>query len=313
MIHILFGNYLKNKEILSEDVLKNIYEKQKQTRAKLGIIAVSEKMLTIEQTDRINSLQSVYNKRFGDIAVENKFLTEEQVSRLLAMQGNLYLSFVQCLVDDNVMTIEEVEEAFTSFQKELGFTRTDMDTLKSGNMDLIIPLFLPSDSLFQSEFAAKYQKRQLTICINTLFRLIDSDLYIDKASFVDKNSNDRLAIQNLDGDANMCLIIGGNKDNLLYTASTFANENFEKVDNDALDSIAELINCVNGMFASECSGKFNIDMQPPQYYDSPTIVKYTDGMCLVPVYIKGKRINIISIFDDSKNSLESLGFSLNKI
>lgn len=55
---------------------------------KLGLIAVSEKLLTQEQADKINRKQALEDKRFGDIAVEMGYLTESQVSRLLQLQGN---------------------------------------------------------------------------------------------------------------------------------------------------------------------------------------------------------------------------------
>ena len=109
MIHILFGNYLKRIGKLDSDQLAKVYEEQKKVRVKLGLIAVSEKLMTLEQADEVNRLQSMLDKRFGDIAVEKGYLTNEQVGRLLGMQGNLYLSFVQEITNENLMTIEEIE------------------------------------------------------------------------------------------------------------------------------------------------------------------------------------------------------------
>ena len=59
---------------------------QEKIRVKLGLIAVSEGMLTLDQADAINRMQQVMDKRFGDIAVEKGYLTEAQVNSLLKMQ-----------------------------------------------------------------------------------------------------------------------------------------------------------------------------------------------------------------------------------
>lgn len=290
MIHILFGNYLKRIGKLDSDQLAKVYEEQSKVRVKLGLIAVSEKLMTLEQADEVNRLQSMLDKRFGDIAVEKGYLTNEQVGRLLGMQGNLYLSFVQEITNENLMTIEEIEQCYEDFQKELNFTQTEMDRLKSGEADLLIPLFLPLG-------LDEYQKEHILVFIKTLMRLIDNDLYIEKAGFASEVNADGYALQHITGDADATLCFVAEGDNLLKVANKFAGEEFERVDADALDACAEFINCVNGMFASDCSPKFNVDMLPPQYQDGATTLS-ADRLCLIPVYIKGSKINLISVFNE---------------
>ena len=290
MIHILFGNYLKRIGKLDSDQLAKVYEEQKKVRVKLGLIAVSEKLMTLEQADEVNKLQSMLDKRFGDIAVEKGYLTNEQVGRLLGMQGNLYLSFVQEITNENLMTMEEIEEAYENFQKELNFTQTEMDRLKSGEADLLIPLFLPLG-------LAEYQKEHILVFIKTLMRLIDNDLYIDKAGIISEIDADGYALQHITGDADATLCFAAEGNNLLKVANKFAGEEFESVDADALDACAEFINCVNGMFASDCSPKFNVDMLPPQYKEGSATLT-ADRLCLIPVYIQGVKINLISVFNE---------------
>ena len=293
MIHILFGNYLKSAGKLTAEQLAHVYEEQKKVRVKLGLIAVSEKMMSLEQADEVNKLQSTLDKRFGDIAVEKGYLTDEQVGRLLGKQGNLYLSFVQEITNENLMTLEEVEEEFTKFQKELNFTQSDMDLLKSGDADLMIPLFLPLD-------LDALQKNHILVCVKTLMRLIDNDLYIEKASLSNNIKTVNYALQELKGDDVAALAFAGEDDSLLPIACKFGEEDFPMVDLDALDACAELINCINGMFASECAPKFKIDMLPPVYAEG----KYElsagkiNGFCVLPVYVKGKKVLVVSAFRD---------------
>ena len=177
MINQLFGNYLVKTGALTRDQLERAFETQKKVRVKLGLIAVTEKLMTLEQSEEVNKLQAVMDKRFGDIAVEKGYLTDDQVGRLLGLQGNQYLTFAQAVTDNGFMTLKEFENAFVEYQKALAFTATDMESLKSGDSDRIVPLFLPDD-------VEDLQKEHILIAVRTLLRLIDSDAYNVRASWV---------------------------------------------------------------------------------------------------------------------------------
>ena len=167
MVNQLFGNYLVQAGMLTSDQLERAFETQNKVRVKLGLIAVTEKLMTLEQSEEVNKLQAVMDKRFGDIAIEKGYLSSEQVSRLLGLQGNQYLTFAQAVTDNGFMTLKEFENAFSEYQRKLSFTSTDMDALKSGDSDRIVPLFLPSgcDGL---------QVEQILVAVRTLLSLIDS-------------------------------------------------------------------------------------------------------------------------------------------
>ena len=74
MFSQLFGKYLIESDIISEEQYEDILAKVEKTRAKLGLIAVSEGILTKEKAERINILQTQKDARFGDIAVEENSL-----------------------------------------------------------------------------------------------------------------------------------------------------------------------------------------------------------------------------------------------
>ena len=50
----IFGNYLVKKKIITEDECETIKLAFDRTRVKLGLIAVSEKLMTYEQADEVN-------------------------------------------------------------------------------------------------------------------------------------------------------------------------------------------------------------------------------------------------------------------
>lgn len=297
MINQLFGNYLVKAGMLTRDQLERAFETQKKVRVKLGLIAVTEKMMTLEQSEEVNKLQAVMDKRFGDIAVEKGYLTDEQVGRLLGLQGNQYLTFAQAVTDSGFMTLKEFENSFNEYQKALAFTATDMESLKSGDSDRIVPLFLPSD-------AYELQKEHILVAVRTFLRLIDSDAYIGRASWVSSIPAKGVAFQCLagetDNDTKMALGIVGEEMALLSVAGTFAKEEFDKVDLDSLDAVAEFINCVNGLFATGINSKMFLDMLPPIYREDNVNVSGV-RMLKLPIYMDGCELQLLSTYDGMIN------------
>ncbi len=292
MISRLFGAYLVKEGKLTEAQLETVFETMRKVRVKLGLIAVSEKLMTTQQSDEVNRLQAIVDKRFGDIAVEKGYLTEEQVSRLLGLQGNQYLSFVQSIVDNDFMQMDDIESALAAYQNENGFTLTDIESLKSGDSDRIIPLFLPNN-------ITEYQTEHILVCIRTLIRLIDSEIYVGKGFVTDYYEAPYFALQSLDGDNKASMAFSGEGNNILKIADAFAGENFDKVDEDSLDSVAEFINCVNGLFATKVNSSFMIDMLPPEYSTSKTM--FSGKILVLPVYVQGLKVDLISSFGDIIN------------
>lgn len=79
----LFGKFLIEKEIIDRDKYKSIMERLAESRAKLGVIAVADGIITEKQANEINHLQTTKDARFGEIAVGEGYMTEEQLDALL--------------------------------------------------------------------------------------------------------------------------------------------------------------------------------------------------------------------------------------
>ena len=124
MFSQFFGNYLLNKQKITNEQLISCMEYMRANRVKLGLIAESEGLLTRKQADELNHLQMQSDKRFGDLAGEKGYLTEADISHLLQLQGNPYLIFVQALEENHVMNREEIQKNLEAFQKEEGLTNS---------------------------------------------------------------------------------------------------------------------------------------------------------------------------------------------
>lgn len=264
MFDQIFGNYLVKTGRITKEQLSDVIESESKVRVKLGLIAVAEKLMTTEQADEVNNLQAIRDRRFGDIAVEKGYLTEAQVGSLLKKQGNIYMIFVQNLIDKGLMTLEQVDEALKIYQDQQGFTHSDMDDLVSGDVDRTVRLFLPSNT----ELCDKH----CGIAIRTFLRIINSGAYVSKAYLTDTLKIDNFAMQQLTGDHNIYAGFAGIGNSLLTIANPFADEEFETVDLDALDTVGEFTNCINGLFASELGNEgVDMDMLPPAFYEKAKI------------------------------------------
>ena len=289
MFGLYFGKYLVEKKRISQSQYEELIRLQQNARAKLGVIAVSEKLLTTKQAEEINNLQKVMDKRFGDIAIEKGYLLAEEVAHLLNMQGNPYLQFIQVCSDNNILTLDEIEELLDDFKAEYGFSDSDVDALKSGDIDRIIPVFVSRSSSLCNDC--------ISLNIRNIVRFISSNIRLNKSYKVNSYHYDTISCQNLTGDHSLFVAFAASGDNLLQIANPFAKEDFSQMNEDAFDSVCEFINCNNGLFASELSHKdIHIDMTPPLFYTNGKLTSEGD-IYIVPVVINDRQVDLLVAVD----------------
>ena len=289
MVSSIVGNYLMEKGLLTGEQFRDILNEQQKVRVKLGLIAVAEGLMTQEEADRVNQLQAVMDRRFGDIAVEKGYLTEGQVNSLLKKQGNAYLAFAQAMENQQLMTIEQLEQILLDYRCENNFTASDMDALKSDDVDSILPLFLPIDSEAYYGIAGT--------AVRTLMRLVDTGLYPDKAYIMQKTEDENGALQKVEGEKGFVSALGGKGNALQFTASVFGQEEFASVDEDALDAIGELLNCINGLYVSECKDGSSLELMPPSF---KTGIQGFESrkMLVLPIHIKNDCVDLMIAIGD---------------
>lgn len=280
-----FGNYLVEKNKISQAEFEDAMLTQQVSRVKLGLIAVAEKLLTTKQAEEINEIQKRMDRRFGDIAIEKGYLLTEEVTYLLNAQGNPYLKFIQALTDKNILTIEEIEDFIEKYRKDNDFSDFDIDALKSDDIDRIIPVFVDIDIPFGGEC--------ISLILRNIVRFINNDIILKKAYKVKSYTFSNLAYQQMVGEHQIFVGFAGKDQELLTIAEPFAKEKFATMDEDAFDSICEFINCTNGLYASKLSSEdIHIDMTPPLFATDKTITSKGD-INVVPVIINGKQTDLL--------------------
>ncbi len=276
MVEYILGNYLVETGKITKEQLKQALDKQDSVRVKLGLIAVAEGMMTLEQADEINRLQAIKDQRFGDIAIAKGYLTDEQISKLLQKQGNGYLTFIQTLVDNEYLLMDEVDELVNAFRQANGYSISELDALKSDEVDRIVPLFIPEEG---KEFT-----KVIATAVRTIIRLIDRHVYIGKAEITDAFPADNQVSQALVGETGIINCFSEGDGALLKASSSFGKEAFEQLDLDALDAAGEFLNCINGLYASSLSRQNTfLELMPPDYED--VTEKSKKPICRIPIFV----------------------------
>lgn len=285
MVEYILGNYLVSVGKITQEQFKKVLETQDKVRVKLGLIAVAEGLLTMEQADEVNRLQSVMDKRFGDIAIEKGYLTDAQVGNLLKMQGNAYLVFVQTLVNEEYISMEEMDTILADFKNATGFSNSEIEALKSGDIDQIIPLYLPPEATDYREL--------IGVAVRTIIRCVDRNVYLEKAFVAPKAEVACCAIQGLEGDSTVYVGFADKAGGLVSLANGFAGEEFETLDEDVLDAVGEFVNCVNGLYASALSQKgISVELLPPEYRMETSEIS-GNKVCIIPINIKDDKVFMI--------------------
>ncbi len=285
MFSQFFGHYLLENQKINAEQFSSCMNYIKANRVKLGLIAENEGLLTRNQANELNYLQMQSDKRFGDLAVEKGYLTDADVTYLLGRQGNPYLIFVQALEESNVMSRDDIDKALASFQTDKQLSDEELKAIQDGNIEGILPAFVSAeDSRYRS---------LIGLTLRNIIRFISSYIRIEEGSFVSSLFAKYIAYQHTTGDYDGFLGFCCQDDSILALADGYAKEQFGTVDEDALDSVCEFTNCVNGLYATELSYQnTSIDMQPPEFLFDGTI-EDTKDFYVLPLFIEGRRSDLI--------------------
>lgn len=291
MISSIVGHYLMDKGLISMEQFRDLMIEQRRTRVNLGVAAVAEGLMEQEDVDRVVRLQAAVDRDFEEIAVEKGYMTKGQAASLLKKRGSAYLAFAQALENQQLMTIEQLEQYMLDYRFENQFTASDMEDIKSDDENRILPLFLPLGS-------EEYLKAAGT-AVRTLRRLVDAELYIGKGSMVRETGADNGAVQRLEGTPGMTCGIVGRGGALLSVASVFGQESFQEINEEAMDAVAELLNCISGLYASAASKEgISLELLPPVIRTDMARVE-SSRMLAMPVYIKGRRVDFLISIDNT--------------
>ena len=285
-----FGDYLVSKELISQDTLESIITKMDNSRAKLGVLAVSEGILTGPQVADIHKLQTQRDARFGTIAVDEGFMTEEQLSHLLNMQGNPYAKFISLLCEDTSMTVSDIDEALNSFKNENGFNDEELEGLKNDDFDVIIPIFAFSSKSYVTDICA--------LALKNIVRFVTSDFSVGKIKRVNEIDYRCLVGQKLIGhmDVSIGFYADTDDEGIILLGNGFSGEEATTLGLNTYDAVGEFTNCISGLFATAISKKgVLLEILPQLSYENQCA---RGEAYVLPIYIKGHVVHLFINVDN---------------
>lgn len=292
MVEYLIGNRLVEKGRLDVPKLEQVISRLNESRAKMGLLAVSEGMMTVEQAEEVNRFQVTIDKKFGDIAMERGYLTSVQVASLLRRQGSTYLAFAQELIDEGILTLADLDNVMSDYQEAMGFGIPDMEDIKSDDPERIVPLFMPPEAQQYGDVAG--------IMVKMILRCVDRHVYVGRASIesgLDVSESVFQRVTNVlpavaasgELETGLSEVNGG----LVSIANAFCKELVPLEHEDVLDASAEFLNCANALYATKlCREGTNADITPPI---TIPVKSHMEGKraLRMPIYVEGRQVDYI--------------------
>lgn len=279
MLNRLFGNFLVQKQRITQNQLDDLLPVSKELKAEVETIAIINKILAPSTVQELLGKFDKSKERFGEVAIEAGYLTDDKLDTMLTYQSNTFMKFIQSLMNKHLLAIEQINPFLDEFQQLGGYSDTQMSALIHDDLEQCISIFVPLKSM---------QLKELTLTlVQTIRRLIDRDMYLDKAYTARSLQLDKYASQAIIGDIRIKVYISAPDNGLLGIANYFTGDTYEAVNEDALDNVGEFINCVNGLFATNLSySDIEIDMNSPEYSsDGPFISN--EKLFVIPIHANG--------------------------
>jgi CheY-specific phosphatase CheX len=290
MLNRLFGNYLVDKGKITQEQLESFLPVDKELKAEVETIAVILRMVTpaaaVELLEKIDK----ESERFGDKAVDEGLLTDDKLDTILTYQSNNFVKFAQVLIDNGIVTLLEINKLIGDFQTEKGYNNSQISALVHDDTEQCVNIFVPLKS-------PALKTLVLTI-VQTITRLIDADMYLDKAYVSKSIQIDKFASQMIIGDMRIKVYLTAPDNGLLAVANNFTGDVYEEVSEDALDNVGEFINCMNGLFATNLSYEdISVDMNSPEYsLEGPFISN--SKVYVIPIHANGYEFKaVLEVFE----------------
>ncbi|BBF41886.1 hypothetical protein lbkm_0566 [Lachnospiraceae bacterium KM106-2] len=230
MFEQLFGYFLVEHKILTEQQLVDALSLKQSQKVKLGTIARSLKLLNVQQVEQIYDRQLSVDKRFGDLAKEFGYLKDEEIETLLRLQGDTYMKFIQVLMNQYNLSLEEIERELLAYQIEHNLTNSEMNILKSNDIDQILPLFL--------NFHSPEYTKLFSLTIHGLLRNISDDIILHPATIATSCPVTDCYIQPIN---NLTLAIDGTPEAIFHFNKQLQNKFPVEDINGFLDSIKAVL------------------------------------------------------------------------
>ncbi len=275
-----FGAFLLNNKLVSPDTLAQAIDDKKNTRMRLGVLAINAGLMTADQVEHVNVAQQSVDKRFGDLCVDLGYLTEADVDRLLSEQPTDYLLLGQTLVNNGSLTNAEFEQAISAYKTHYQLSDDDISNNQNDKLSAIVKDFFHFNTAENARIYTDY----VTLLFKSFIRFIGDDFTPLEASMVSAAEAPYVVYQRIHGKYTAELAIGCPKEEYIAFAERFAKEEFGDVDEYVNEVVGEFLNVNNGLFVVNESNQSGIELSlDPQDYEHDSKVPFKNQAFCIPV------------------------------
>lgn len=285
-----FGNFLLNSKLIKPAQLTKALEVKKNTRLKLGVLAINAGYMTSKQVEEVHFAQTRMDKRFGDIAVDLGFLSHNQVNSLLNSQQTGYLLLGQALVDEGFLSNAQFEKAINDYRAKYNISANELKNEQNDKIEAIISEFYHFDTAENAANLTNY----VTLLFKNIIRFIGDDFTPLEATVIYNFKCGELVSQNIKGKYSSFTAIEADTFPFIQFASRFAKEELLKLDEFSAASVGEFLNLHNGLFAVNMSNENDLELEltPQMTQRNTTLTLPTSAFC-IPINFTFGTINFI--------------------
>ena len=175
-------------------------------------------------------------------------------------------------------------------------TDRELRVLRNGDVELMVSTFVKMKN--------ERYVQQLQCAMKAFSRHLGEGVVLNRITAKKNVQGKFLCCQTIDGDMDVFFGVTGDDQAMITLASRFAEEEFDVFDEDAYDSACEMVNWINGEFATKLGeDDIEVSLYPPVFYSDAEVccdkefydVSLTvDGMELDLIMAVDERLDVIS-------------------
>lgn len=285
-----FGNYLLDRNAVTQQQLFDAMQKQSSARMKLGTLAMHAGYMTATEVDNVVIQQTHKDQKFGELAVDMGYLTNEQVMELLKSQSPDFLLLGQILVEDGVLTNSDLETLMTDYRSDNEMIELDMTADNHEIIQRLLTKFFVTSEIPPSRFGVMF----VELLFNNFVRFVGEDFTILNCVECDAYPVECCVKQSVLGDYSITSYLSMEEATAIEFASRYAGESFEAFDEYVQAAMEDFLNLHNGLFIVNVSNESSIELSisAPEVVDGP-IIDFTDRTYLFPVLYSFGNVHFI--------------------
>ncbi|AFU97364.2 hypothetical protein [Simiduia agarivorans] len=119
----LFGQYLRERNVISPERLKAASDEVRRRNRSLGQLAIDSGYLTQAEVSELNHAQRTTDMMLGELAVKRALLSQDDLERLIILQKATQVSLAQVLVESGDFSETHIRELELDYLEKQKLTR----------------------------------------------------------------------------------------------------------------------------------------------------------------------------------------------